>query len=132
MNRDAFIDGYVETALWADCMPPEDDPDGELGGREHLEMRADARDYMAADCQSFIDANHDDLLAYCDAVTTDGSPAESYAGHDFWLTRRRHGAGFWDRGLGELGERLTRAAQSYSEDPMPYDCGDGTADIDRI
>ncbi len=33
--------------------------------------------------------------------------------HDFWLTRNRHGAGFWDRGLGELGNRLTELAHTY-------------------
>ena len=34
-------------------------------------------------------------------------------GHDFWLTRNGHGAGFWDRGLGELGDRLTGLAKPY-------------------
>ena len=34
-------------------------------------------------------------------------------GNDFWLTRNRHGAGFWDRGLGELGKRLTEWAHTY-------------------
>lgn len=28
-------------------------------------------------------------------------------GHDMTLTRNRHGAGYWDRGLGELGEVLS-------------------------
>lgn len=32
-------------------------------------------------------------------------------GHDFSLTRNRHGAGFWDRGYGDLGDWLTRIAQ---------------------
>ena len=30
------------------------------------------------------------------------------AGIDFWLTRNGHGAGFWDRGLGEVGDQLTK------------------------
>jgi hypothetical protein len=33
-------------------------------------------------------------------------------GHDLILTANRHGAGFWDRGLGELGEKLTTLAHS--------------------
>jgi len=37
------------------------------------------------------------------------------AGHDFWLTRNRHGTGFWDRGKGAAGERLTQAAHTYRE-----------------
>ena len=36
-------------------------------------------------------------------------------GHDFWLTRNHHGAGFWDRGLEALGERLTAAAQTFGD-----------------
>lgn len=36
-------------------------------------------------------------------------------GHDFCLTRNRHGVGFWDRGLGELGDRLTDASHTYGE-----------------
>ena len=33
-------------------------------------------------------------------------------GHALWLTAQRHGAGFWDRGAGELGDRLTEAAHT--------------------
>ena len=34
-------------------------------------------------------------------------------GHDFILTRNGHGAGFWDRGLGERGEVLSSFADSF-------------------
>jgi hypothetical protein len=37
------------------------------------------------------------------------------AGHDFFLTRNGHGAGFWDRGLGDRGDRLTKSAKSWGE-----------------
>jgi hypothetical protein len=40
-------------------------------------------------------------------------------GEDFWLTRNRHGAGFWDRGLGEVGLRLTEAARVYGTVDVP-------------
>lgn len=39
--------------------------------------------------------------------------APARIGHDFWLTRNHHGAGFWDRGLGAAGELLTKAAHVY-------------------
>lgn len=32
------------------------------------------------------------------------------AGHDLWLTANHHGAGFWDRGLGDVGDYLTSVA----------------------
>jgi len=37
---------------------------------------------------------------------------EEQIGHDLWLTRNHHGAGFWDRGLGDLGDKLTEIAHS--------------------
>lgn len=36
-------------------------------------------------------------------------------GHDMTLTRNHHGAGFWDRGAGELGDTLTEWAHSLGE-----------------
>lgn len=39
----------------------------------------------------------------------------SQIGHDFWLTRNRYGAGFWDRGNGEAGDLLTKASHPYGE-----------------
>ena len=34
--------------------------------------------------------------------------------HDFWLTRNKHGAGFWDGDWApEVGKRLTDAAHAY-------------------
>ncbi len=34
--------------------------------------------------------------------------SSSSIGHDFWLTRNDHGAGFWDRSLGELGDNVSK------------------------
>lgn len=65
----------------------------------------DAREAIRAELTAFIEANAGDL---------EGMEAEQI-GHDFILTRNHHGAGFWDRGLGEAGERLTEAAQAYGE-----------------
>jgi hypothetical protein len=31
------------------------------------------------------------------------------------LTRNGHGAGFWDRGIGDRGDRLTAAAHAWGE-----------------
>lgn len=38
---------------------------------------------------------------------------EAQIGHDLWLTARGHGVGFWDRGLGALGDALTRLAVEH-------------------
>lgn len=54
---------------------------------------------MEADCATFIEENRADL---------EGIDPEQ-AGTDFWLTRCGAGAGFWDRGLEEVGDRLSNA-----------------------
>ncbi len=33
----------------------------------------------------------------------------------FWLTRNGHGVGFWDRGLGEVGKKLTEICHQFGE-----------------
>jgi|ERR1700722_2474910 len=38
----------------------------------------------------------------------------SQTGHDFILTANGHGCGFWDRGLGEIGDRLTENCRPYA------------------
>lgn len=37
------------------------------------------------------------------------------AGRDFWLTSQGHGSGFWDRGLGAVGDALTDSADGYGD-----------------
>lgn len=50
------------------------------------------------------------------------------AGHDFWLTREGHGAGFWDRGLGRAGDVLTKAAKAFGECYLDIENGKATLD----
>lgn len=99
MDRGAFFDHYVTAALWSSTDAGE--PLDANYGPEDFDTSA--RLSMARDCEAFMDA-HAFSLASIDA---------EQAGHDFWLTRNEHGAGFWDRGLGELGDRLTDAAHAY-------------------
>ncbi len=95
-----FVDAYIECALWSstdDHGDPLDDNynDSDIAPATLAQMRED--------CADFVAANASDLAEI----------EPSQAGHDFWLTRCGHGAGFWDRGLGEIGERLTRASKIY-------------------
>ena len=114
---DDFTQGYLECALWAST-----DPDSESG--DCLDARCELEDIApealhsaVSDCKAFQRDNAADLEAYCADRShrpEDGS-AMAHAGHDFWLTRNRHGAGFWDRGLGAVGDRLSEAARPYGE-----------------
>jgi hypothetical protein len=102
---ETFLAGYVQCALWSSTdqlgepLHPRYGP-GDLCAAAWLEMRAD--------CWDFLHANLDRLEDWVRA-----GRSITAAGVDFWLTRNRHGAGFWDRGMGELGARLTAAAHPY-------------------
>lgn len=63
----------------------------------------DTRANLYREVVVFVIENLDDLASL--------DPAQ--VGHDFWLTRNGHGTGFWDRGLGDKGDRLTKAAKVY-------------------
>ena len=114
---DTFTEAYIECALWAsgtyiDCHGKACDDDGEEAEYFNFDdMDADLTEEalatMGADCRDFQAANAADLEEYCQHRSV------AHAGHDFWLTRNGHGAGFWDRGLGDLGERLTVASKPY-------------------
>lgn len=42
-------------------------------------------------------------------------PVEEQIGHNFWFTRNKDGVGFWSQGLGELGEKLSDAAETFGK-----------------
>lgn len=107
---EAMLDGYVDCALWS-SLDSSDDAGGSTLDALYSALDIDeaTREQMCKDCQDFIDQDEDDIRAYLE------TRSESDLGHDFWLTRNGHGAGFWDRGLGLLGERLTMRAKTFGE-----------------
>jgi hypothetical protein len=111
-NFESFVVGYFEAAEW---LWPEPSEDG--GGIDRDKVRGwsrVARRAMRADCRDFWRANRADLAVYAEARGWES------AGTDFFLTRERHGTGFWDRGLSGLGERLTAACRGFGEYGYPY------------
>ena len=73
------------------------------------ELDEDCRLNLEADCRSFWHRFGCYVCAEPDGPTIDR------AGHDFWLTRNGHGAGFWDGDWPQYGELLTKAAEGYGE-----------------
>lgn len=68
------------------------------------------------DVEFFGVATHDAMLKALDTyVEHFGEDWPGQFGHDLALTRNHHGAGFWDRGLGDAGDVLTDWAQSLGE-----------------
>ncbi len=105
---EAAVSAYIEAALWTTPLYPEDgsEPlgclDSEYGPED---IAPESLEAIRADVEAFVLANWVDL-AGMDA---------GQAGHDFLLTRDHHGAGFWDRGLGDSGDRLTSASHPYGD-----------------
>jgi hypothetical protein len=105
---DRFIQGYITCALWSSTDESREDGGDPLDDNYSIEdIAPETLAKMEADCNAFVLANLDDLMEYNEERDA------AHAGHDFWFTRNGHGAGFWDRGLGELGERLSKAAKVY-------------------
>lgn len=104
---DQFTEGYIECALWAST-----DSAGEPLDNSEYELSDEALTKMTAECKAFQETNRTLL----DEAIDDYHTPESYLGHDFWLTRNGHGAGFWDRGYTkELGDALTEAARKAGQ-----------------
>lgn len=106
---DQFTNAYIACALWSsndESTPQGGYPLDDNYGIEDL--APETLDAMQADCDDF---------------RTDPKTAEfiegmdEQAGHDFWLTRNHHGAGFWDRGVGfypdGAGTYLTERSHAY-------------------
>lgn len=95
-----MVSGYVTAALWDSSSSLNDN--FRVGDLDPETLRR-----MTADCCKFRQDNEKDIEA--------SGLTDEQVGHDFWLTRNRSGAGFWDRELGEIGDRLTESAHAYGE-----------------
>ena len=81
-----FIRAYIEAALWSTHDAREDPPSEYLDATYNLNDLSDELLLkVLEECRRFIREN----IAFI-------NPDMEQAGHDFWLTRNRHGAGFWD------------------------------------
>lgn len=93
---------YAVCALWSSS-----DENGEPldAAYDVSDISEETLEEMREDIIDFLSDNYDILVQ--------SGQSEEQIGHDFWLTRNRHGAGFWDRGLGEIGNQLTEASRVY-------------------
>jgi hypothetical protein len=107
---DSFTRAYIEAALWSST-----DNADESGG-EPLDKNYGPGDIsdetmalMVEDCALFQER-------YADLLSESGMDNEQ-AGHDFWLSRNRHGTGFWDADQidEEFQQPLQDAAESFGE-----------------
>ena len=107
MSFDEFFGSYIDTALWSS-----NDNSTEQGGAPldknfgPGDIAPESMNFMRHEAKRFYDANWRDL-----SVRDNGQ-----GGHDFWLTRNRRGAGFWDGDWPEPeAGRLTAASKAFGE-----------------
>jgi hypothetical protein len=108
---DDFTKAYIEAALWSST----DDAGNPLDNGKH-ELAEETRAKMAADCAQFQTEQAEWLAEdYRTAArASHGCTVEESAGHDFWLTRCGHGAGFWDGDWEEpAATKLTEASKEF-------------------
>ena len=130
---DEFTKAYITCALWA-TNDESDDSGGEPLDKNYDYDNITAKTVFAmiADCKRF-QAENAELIATGETVSGSDGPytPEQRAGHDFWLTRHHHGAGFWDGDwrtpwvvpspggavlvATTVGDLLTEASQKYGE-----------------
>lgn len=104
MNLDTVLHHYAICALWSSV----DDEGEPLDDDKSVDdIAPSTMKSMREDCEDFITANA--------KLLKKSGLSDEQIGHDFWLTRNGHGAGFWDRGFGKTGEKISDAARVYGE-----------------
>ena len=106
----SFCQGYFE-AMFA----VEDD----LGDAGFYQLSREAFDKSITDCLQF------QLITMTALAMVSDIYNPNQAGVDFYLTRNGHGVGFWDRGLGVIGDELTAICELHFKPVEPYLGGDG-------
>lgn len=125
-----FVHGYIEALFWTECATgttmadwfeeenqsdlEEGAIDGCLPGDSSFdELHPDALNSIHTDCSNFERAASKWLsMAYARGYSRER------AGHDFWLTRNGHGAGFWDRDelkADNIGDELTALCKPFGD-----------------
>lgn len=111
MSLKSFTDAYMEAALWSSH-----DEEGTPLDSNYCfgDFAPEALEKINADCKAFYDAHSATWEGqYRYVVPWDD---DEMAGHDFWLTRVGHGAGFWDGDWeGNVGDILTEACKAFRE-----------------
>jgi hypothetical protein len=108
IDVDAVLIGYLGCALWTGTDEHGEPLDKTFGSEDFDEK---SRSLALRQCEAFCDENKDALQGI--------DPTQ--IGHDLWLTRNGHGAGFWDRGLEEVGEALSESAKGLGEQAIFVD-----------
>lgn len=119
---DRFTRAYIECALWSSM-----DSDEPLDKNHDIEdiapgtlaaMVADCEKFQTDNAETFEKLGIDNMAGRTQLLVSARRKTlvSLRAGHDFWLTRNHHGAGFWDGDWRkDIGDKLTEASRAYPE-----------------
>lgn len=105
LSIETVLSGYLEALDFTEC-----GVDGDIPAGASLAQCALGK--ARSDCLKFI--NQCALQGLDQAWIVAGMDAAQF-GRDFWFTRNGHGVGYWDRGLGDIGDKLTKLAHDFGE-----------------
>ncbi len=123
-----FTRAYLTCALWAST--PLGEPDSEADasleslGYEVEDCCAETKSQARSDCEAFAR----DQYALLQQAFRNGY-GWGKAGHDFFLSRNGHGAGFFDRGREPQWNALQRAAKAWASTEQVTENDDGTCTV---
>ena len=108
----AMLNQYLATALWSSSNPDSENGEEPMDANHSIEdFTAEARAKAEADISDFLAK----ATPVVEAIDPNYELTDDTIGHDFWLTRNGHGAGFWDGDYPEkIGKALTEIAQTFS------------------
>jgi len=113
-DEDTMLNGYLTTALWTE--------ESELGSEFDIkDISSNSVDQAKKDCDRFKMLVGSTIISKYDLFTI---------GHDFWLTRNNHGAGFWDGDYDDEDEKILMAITDTFGTKLMYEGDDGTIYID--
>lgn len=117
-DRQQVLESYLEAMVWQGTLSYMTGT-AEFGGEPMSDAGLDRLVEPDELPEEILAAARDDVAEFLDAIEAgledyprSNELTAKQLGRDFCLTRNHHGAGFWDRGLGHLGDYLTTAAQS--------------------
>jgi len=115
----AIISGYIDAIEWTEYGPDSEFTEGAQFSGELIKK-------AESDCEAFYN-----LFKPCLSRAMVNSTEYTWkgVGHDLWLTRNGHGAGFWGRKLGsfggyDIGDCLSEACKMSGESYL-YEGDDG-------
>jgi hypothetical protein len=107
IDLDEVYGSFIEAMLWSSH--------DETGESEYLDANYGESD-IAPKCKAVIKKRIKKFVQENKKIIDELEISEEMVGHDLWLDTAGHGVGFWDRGYGKKGDKLSKSAKKFFSD----------------